>query len=305
MSRLTNPPYISTSALGCNATLEVVDVIASYIGPNLDLDPSHPPRAIESTSRPIPVDADAKPSSGFSLGFSLGTQITLSSGNLYNISLGYYEVLASLPPRGNKSSFDPFFEQLVTSRYAIPISAIGDPTQTEAVRDAIMFQHRVIAAQYYSQFRVDIGDANGTIFPSLSHASATNDTGMYYGTATDPQGRRRLVQDPTSTRVIEALLLTTMAFSLLGWFLVPRKEILPRSTTSVASTLALLAGGDVLEYLYKDGDTHFRTIEDVKLVFPKDCKFWMGWGPPGITKPRSEQRFGIWMMPQDSESSEV
>ncbi|KAI2641530.1 hypothetical protein GGS26DRAFT_7193 [Hypomontagnella submonticulosa] len=76
-SLLSNPPYISTSALGCNTTIEVVDVVASYIGPQLQLDPSHRPQAIESTSRLILVDT----ASGRSL--RGGDPVTLNSGILY------------------------------------------------------------------------------------------------------------------------------------------------------------------------------------------------------------------------------
>ncbi|KAI2641531.1 hypothetical protein GGS26DRAFT_7212 [Hypomontagnella submonticulosa] len=220
------------------------------------------------------------------------------------MSSSIYDSLASLPPRSNKTLFDPFFEQLVTSRYAVPISFIGDLSHAEAVRDAIIFQHSIIAAQYYSDLRTPVESPNGStnpIFPSLSSRSAANDTGVYYGTATEPYGTRRLVQDPTSTRVIQALLIATLVFSLLGWYLSPRGEILPRSTTSVGSVLALLAGGDILEYMYKDGDRHWEKIEDVKAIFPKDCKFWMGWGPLGATNQEAEQRFGIWMIRSQEE----
>ncbi|KAI0179778.1 hypothetical protein GGR52DRAFT_587311 [Hypoxylon sp. FL1284] len=299
LSHLTQPPSISTWALGCNSTIETVDVVASFIGPNLRLDPAHPPQAIESTSNLIPVDGDVANPIG---GYTFDNISTMDSGKLYNISSTIYMGLTSLPPYSNKTLFDPFFEQLVTSRYAIPVAAIGDPSQVEAVRNAITFQHGIIAAQYYDQFRVDSRGPNGTmnpIFPSLSNTSATGDTGVYYGTATDPQGRRRLVQDPTSTRVIQALLATTLVFSLLGWLLGPRKDVLPRSPTSVASVLALLAGGNVLEYMYKDGDVHWTTIEEVKAVFPDDCKFWMGWGPPGTPEEDPERRFGIWMVTKD------
>ncbi|KAI0012194.1 hypothetical protein F4779DRAFT_569791 [Xylariaceae sp. FL0662B] len=289
-SSLTGPPSIAASALGCNVTTEAIDVVAPFLGPQLHLDPSNPPQPDESTVQLIPVQMNF-PNGG------LSTMADVFPDTLYDF-------LASLPPGRNDTVFDPFFEQLVTSRYAIPISTIGDPSQAAAVRDAIVFQHGVIAAQYYSaNFRVSVEvPENGTngsaqaIFPSLSNSSSDSNTGVYPGTAVDPYGRRRVVQDPASTRVVEALLLATLALSMLGWGLGPRKAVLPRSPSSVASVLALLAGGDVLEYMYKDGDAQWESLEDARLVFPEDCGFWMGWGPPGISKEENERRFGIWMV---------
>ncbi|KAI1412074.1 hypothetical protein F5Y13DRAFT_200409 [Hypoxylon sp. FL1857] len=287
-SSFTNPPSISTSVLGCNNTLEIVDVAMSFIGSQLQLDPSHPPQPIESTSRPTSADIIVNGTS-----YAVGALLTFT----------LYDSLASLPPYSNDTLLDSFFEQLVTSRYAIPVSSIGDPSQVDAVKDAIIFQHEVIAAQYYSKyFRIRIEEPSAgamgsmkTVFPSLSNLS-TNDTGVYTGTAVHPNARHRLIQDPVPTRIIQCLLLATLTLSLLGWILGPRKAILPRSPTSIASVLALLAGGNVLEYMYKDGERQWETVEDVKSVFPEGCKFWMGWGPPGTIEEETDQRFGIWVI---------
>ncbi|KAL7620864.1 hypothetical protein AAE478_009862 [Parahypoxylon ruwenzoriense] len=292
-SSFTDPPSIWASALGCNVTVEAIDVLASFVGPQLQLDLSHPPQPIESTSKIISVNTN--------------------SSSIYSMSgikpFILYSTLASLPPHSNDTIFDSFFEQLVTSRYGIPISAIGDPSQVEAVKDSIIFQHGVIAAQDYStNYRVNVeASSNGingsskTFFPSLSNTSV-NDTGVYSGTASDPYGRRRVVQDPTSTRVIEALLLGTLMLSLLSWGLSPRKAVLPRSPASIASVLAFLAGGDILEHMYKDGHSQWEKLEDVISAFPEDCKFWIGWRPPGVLKEETRQRFGIWVVKNEGES---
>ncbi|KAI5865702.1 hypothetical protein GGS23DRAFT_603248 [Durotheca rogersii] len=286
-SASTDPPSLSASALGCNATAEAVDVTVTLIGPRLQLDPSRPPRPIESTARPVPIE---EVEGGDSAKIPMLIPLTM------------YDNLASLPPPSNNTTFDAFFEQLVTSRYAVPLSAVGDPAQAATVRDAITFQHGVIAAQYYSNtYRTGVPTEPTTIttplFPSLSEASspAGGDTGVYPGTASDPYGRRRLAQDTASTRVLEALLLGTLALSLAGWALGPRGAVLPRSPSGIAGVLALLAGGDVLERLYQgrdgDGGARWESLAEARSAFPAECSFWMGWGPaPG----GGEQRFGIW-----------
>ncbi|OTA79563.1 hypothetical protein M434DRAFT_381807 [Hypoxylon sp. CO27-5] len=295
ISSMTNPPTISASVLGCNDTLEIVDVVMSFIGSQLQIDPSRPPQPVESTSRLAPTN----------ISFDEGVPSS-TTGVLLRYTL--YAFLESLPPYGNDTIFDPFFEQLVTSRYSIPVSAIGDPSQAELVKDAIIFQHGIIAAQYYSKyFRTSVENAlNGTtgsmktVFPSLS-SLPTNDTGVYAGTAVNPYAMRRLLQDPVSTRVIQSLLLVTLTLSLLGWIIGPRKAMLPQRPRSIASVLALLAGGDALEHMYKGGDGKWKTIEEVRSAFPEDCRFWMGWGPPGTVKEETEKRFGIWVMKDKSE----
>ncbi|KAI0383543.1 hypothetical protein F5Y04DRAFT_278720 [Hypomontagnella monticulosa] len=286
-SLLTDPPSAFMSALSCNYTLEALDVEVSFMGPQLQLDLSHPPRPIESTSR---------------LATSHGESIN------YYLSGTLYRGLASLPLRNDDTRFDPFFDQLITSRYSIPLSAIGDPSQAEAVRDAIVIHHKVIVAQFISQIdRVDVKEPSGTanpIIPPLYNLSSTNDTGVYDGTASDPYGRRSVVQDPASTRVVQALLITTLVFSLLGWGFGPRKPVLPRSPTSIASVLALLAGGDVLEYMYRDGKAGWSTIEEVKSIFPENCKFRLGWGTiPKGAEGEVVPSFGIWVEKNKYEES--
>ncbi|KAI0182093.1 hypothetical protein GGR52DRAFT_568296 [Hypoxylon sp. FL1284] len=288
---LGGPPTVWTSAVGCNATTETVDVAVSFVGPRLQLDPSQPPRPIESTSQSYDV--------------------------YHPTAEDLYAGLASLPWRGNKSLLDSFFEQLVTSRYAIPISDLGDPSRAQTVKDAIAFQHGIIEAQYLSQFgRLNAISQPGnlsvpTLFPSLSTRAPTKDTGAYPAVAEDPYGRQRLVQDPTATRVAEALLLAALALSLLGWCLGPRKPVLPRSPTSVASVMALLAGGDILGHVYRDGEGggggNWQTIEDARAALPKDSKFWLGWGPPGTSTEEKKRRFAIWMAsnPGETLSSQV
>lgn len=321
-SSLSDPSFITASALGCNATTELVDVVVSLRGPQLQLDLTRPPRPIESTSRPVEIHVHNE---------RLPNITDIDSAFLYESIVHKYVVapLASLPVRSNDTTiiFDNFFKQLVTSRYAIPISTIGDRSQAEIVKEAILFQHGIIAAQYYSKhYRMDVetplngtsGDGD-TYFPTISSASPSTggDTGVYRGTATDPYGKRRVVQDPASTRVVEALLLTTLALSLLGWLLGPRNAVLPRSPTSIASVLALLAGGDVLEHLYRgdaNGDAQggWESLEDAKLALPPDCKFWMGWGPPPASgrapdeeDNKGRRRFGIWVLRDRGEETET
>ncbi|KAH6654280.1 hypothetical protein BKA67DRAFT_274348 [Truncatella angustata] len=269
-------PDISISALGCNRTAESVDVEVTYVGSDLQLDLSKPPQPIESTVKTIPGHYNR----------------TDPGHSLFEV---YYSNLASLPP-ANDTALDDFFSQLVTSRYAVPLTVLGDTSQSNVVKAAIEFQDGVYAAQYLDvRHRVGL-NASQSVYPALSSATANDAAGVYNATITDPWGRSRIVQDETGTRILEALLIAALVLSLAGWFLGPRKPVLPRSPTNIASVLALLSGGDLLDHVYgREGIKEWGTLEELQATLGDD-QFWMGMGPPGDLSPESEKKFGIWVL---------
>lgn len=273
-SRVTN-----ISAVGCNNIVEVVDVTFALVGPDLSLDLSDAPAIDESTVRDIHGHG------------------VLDSFDSYDL----YEGLASLPIT-NHTLFDPFFQQLVTSRYAIPVSAIGDPTQADIVMDAIRRQHGIITAQFLnSNYRIDINSStlmentSAVLNPTLYNQSTSDGSARYLASVTYPFGRHRVVQDPTATVILETLLLVILILLAMGWYLGSREPLLPRSPTSVGSILALLAGGNVLEHLY-DGGPEPLSWDDVKRRLGEDSKFYLGWDPSSTNEEFEQRRFGIWII---------
>ncbi|KAI1863862.1 uncharacterized protein JN550_009360 [Neoarthrinium moseri] len=264
---------VSISAMGCNRTAESVDVEVTYVGADLQLDPANPPRPLEATAKMIPG------------------RFNISDGgdDIFGV---YYGNLASLTPP-NDTLFDEFFGQLVTSRYAIPLTSLKDASQAEAVKDAIMFQHGVYAAQYIDMRHRVALNSSLTVFPALSSAAAGSDTGVYNATITNPWGSSRIVQDEVGTRILEVLLLIALVLSALSWALGPWKPVLPRSPTNIASVLALLSGGDLLEHLHgQDSMKEWHNLEELRAVLGDESRFWVGMGPP---KSDGEKRFGIWL----------
>lgn len=271
-------PITNISAVGCNSSLELVDVKFSLSWPDMSLDLVHAPEAIESTARAI-----------------RGHEVI----DTFH-SRDFYSGLASLPVV-NESLFDSFFKQLVTSRYAIPVSAIGDPTQADIVMDAIRLQHGIIEAQFLSRnYRVNMNSSNATenatsvLHPTLFNTSTSGDSAEYSATMTCPFGSRRVVQDPTATAILEALLLSILILLILGWWFGSSEPSLPRSPSSVGSILALLAGGNILEHLY-DGSPEPLSWDDVKRRLGEDTKFYLGWDPSNANEEVEQRRFGIWI----------
>lgn len=279
-------PVTNISAFACNSSVELVHATISLFEKDMSLDLSSVPRTIETTARNIqeykPVD--------------------------YYTSTLLSRCLASLATGGDHL-FDTFFQQLMTSRYAIPISTIGDPAQSQEVIDAIKFQYAVIYAQFLSaNYRIDIMSPNITdnktnvLMPSLFYNATSGKPAEIPASLTYPFGRHRVVQDPTATAILEVLLLSILIISILGWWLHPTKAALSRSPTSVASVLALLAGGNLLEHIY-DGSPEPLCWEDLESRLGKDSRFYLGWDPSTSGKSSSERRFGIWMINERNQES--
>lgn len=272
-------PVTNISAVACNSSVELVYATLSVLGADLSLDLSNPPKAIETTARNIP-DYD-------SVASYTGSDL--------------YDDLAA-PATTGGPLFDIFFQQLVTSRYAVPMSAIGDPTQSQIVMNAIQFQHKLVHAQFLSKnYRIDItnpavrDNKTNALMPSLFYNASSGEQVKFPAVMTYPFGRHRVVQDTTATAILEVLLLSILILSIMGWWLHPTKAALPRSPTSVASVLALLAGGNLLEHIY-DGSPEPLCWEDLESRLGKDSRFYLGWDPSTPGQSSSERRFGIWMI---------
>ncbi|KAK5630104.1 hypothetical protein RRF57_005819 [Xylaria bambusicola] len=147
---------------------------------------------------------------------------------------------------------DSFFYTLTASRYAVPISALADRARAAEVIDAIIFHHNVIVAQLFgthSRIKADqpdpkYGSKDLGVFERTGQGSL-NDTysATIIGNPNNLPARVR--RSGTATRVIQALLGTTLVLSIVGWYFGPRQGILPRSPTSIASVLAMLVDGNI------------------------------------------------------------
>ncbi|KAI1160046.1 hypothetical protein F5B18DRAFT_655031 [Nemania serpens] len=238
--------FTFASGMSCNDTLEAVDIEATFVGASLDIDPSKHPVPVESTARRIAL-----------------SQTSFASFNVIG------DLYLHLPPiKGPSNNLDTFFSILTTSRYAVPLSALGDPTRREDVINAIKLQHSIITAGRLStQSRVPFNDTGAITHPSV-----------YNVTVTDPIRSTRVVQDATSTRILEVLLAAMLILSIISWALMPDTALLPKPSTSIASTVALLIGGNIFACLPPNGVS--MNDEELKSHFLSlgFNKFRMGWG---------------------------
>ncbi|KAJ3561148.1 hypothetical protein NPX13_g9056 [Xylaria arbuscula] len=262
--------------MSCNASISAVDIEVTLSGPEFTISERHRPRSINGTKRDVipPVNPTAQ------------------------FENSVYQDLASFNATVD-SVLDPFFSLLVNSRYAIPISALTDLTQQQKVADAIIFQHNIIAAQTLSATaRIPVfgGYINGApayedpgIFAWTGQGSI-NDTTLPATIIGNPLNMSgRVVQSKTTTRVLEALLTTAVVLGISSWALEEKKGVLPRLPTCVASIVAMLVDGNLLEYWHHETSQEAQTtVTSFTRKFGKMKVFSLG-------LPNSKQNFGIWV----------
>jgi len=262
------------AAMGCNVTYEALEVDVTFRNADLEFDPDHPPVPREDTVR-----------------------IT-TTNSVANFSKSYmYDLLPELNTAPDP--LDKFFAALTTSRWAVPRSSLGDPSAHKTVTDSIRFHDSIIQAQLLAYARVPANETNATI--AEPKPDQTDDKLRFNGTATNSQARRRVQQDPVSTRILEALLSTLVVLLFLGWVFARDAAMLASSPTTIASRAAVIAGGNLLKALPEDA-AYCSEKEIAVALGGERARIRIGWdrggdeGDGGYKAEAGEaRRFGIFV----------
>ncbi|KAI1361849.1 hypothetical protein F5Y08DRAFT_355755 [Xylaria arbuscula] len=225
-----SPSIVSASAAVCRPSISAVNVEAMFSGLELTIRESQPPRRTGSFTRGV------LPANDTVYGYTWASTL--------------YENFGSLPPQ-NGSILDGFFYAVTRSRYAIPLSTLADSTRATDVIDAIIFHHNVVITQLLStNTRIEAKQPNAKyykdpgVFERTGQASL-NDTLPATIIGNPNNLPARVMQNKTATRVVQALLGMILILSNLSWYFGPRRGVLPRSPTNVASVLAMLVDGNL------------------------------------------------------------
>ncbi|KAI0545377.1 hypothetical protein F4679DRAFT_561476 [Xylaria curta] len=157
---------IDAFALGCNETIEVVDVEVRFNSTALVIDSSNPPVPDEDSAR-------------------------LANFNISDPQEPCYKGLLSPATTNSAQLYDNFFALLKSSPWAVSASDLTNITTVDRVVAAIHAQHGLIRANYLNAyFRTSVNDLSPDVG---SHVSPH--TFVYSGNATVFPGRPRVVQD--------------------------------------------------------------------------------------------------------------
>ncbi|KAK4451308.1 hypothetical protein QBC34DRAFT_459031 [Podospora aff. communis PSN243] len=239
MDYAAEPVVRHVAALGCNMTMEAVDVDVTFSGTVLDIDKQKPPRPREDTAR---------------------------------VSRIWERNETCQDERAGQMT--PFFQLLTTSPWAVPEFDLGDAAADEKVMEAIKFQNGIIIAQSLALNQQPANVSNATF---AEPRPGDNDAQLVFdATVTLRDARRRVVQDALSTRVLEGLLGATLLLLIASWIFMRKTAVLASSPTSIASRAALIAGGNLLSLLPENAQA--RGPEEIAAVLGTGTHFQMGWG---------------------------
>ncbi|KAI0534227.1 hypothetical protein GGR58DRAFT_520540 [Xylaria digitata] len=160
--------------------------------------------------------------------------------------------------------------------------------------------HGIIRAQVLNEaFRGPANITNATLVNPPVDPELANDARLYDGTVSSVAGRRRLAQDPASTRVLEGLLVAVLLLSSAGRLLMRNTKLLPRNATSIANVAALVADGNILSILPENA----QLLSDEEVVAASNGRYLLrlGWWTSG-EEDGSRQRFGIFAVKTSQES---
>ncbi|KAG6368416.1 hypothetical protein INS49_002623 [Diaporthe citri] len=255
----SSPKVMSVSALGCNESMEIVDVSVPLFGSDLAINPKFPPIANESSTSAVVIQW------GSPLGFD------------------FYPSLPGLSTNMTDRVFDKFFTLLTTSRYAVPFDMISNGSQASAVAEAVQFHHCVLVAQMTAAIRGLNFYHNDTVLRSYGYeiVPGTNRTSSYNVTGSIPSSRHRVVQGSLSTRFLQGLLIPALMCCLANWYLIRSAggcQMIPRKPTTIANVAALLADSDIIELLPPE-NTDVTASKETRKEYGRleDCIFRLGW----------------------------
>ncbi|KAI0542081.1 hypothetical protein GGR58DRAFT_510424 [Xylaria digitata] len=162
----TNFTVQHAAALDCNMTFEALDVDTTFLDTDFNLDSRNPPQPLENTVRTITVD-------NYKDFDELWDYNWLSAVNVTEI-------------------LDYFFSLLLTSPWAIPFSALGDPSKNDDVIAATQLHNSIIVAQRIALLFGPASEANSTL--AAPFGLGNGDTQRTIN-STVTGARRRVVQD--------------------------------------------------------------------------------------------------------------
>ena len=272
----TNKTTVSSiGAVGCNETIEVVDVRLQLHGSKLRINPDHPPEVDESSARDAGIES---------------------------LNRDLYPFLVNATSSG---LLDPFFSLLVNSRYAIPLSRLADPSASDEIVMAIHKHHGIIRTQnlnFALRTKLTDGTLSGfedhgdgelvkTKIPSafgesLSPEEAVPSIEGEARTVNTRSRTRRVVQNRPTTIILQTLLSVMLFFAGLSWVF-SRDDRVPRAEEllSIASMGSLLVDGDLFEYLPHEAE--WMRPEELENMFKEEgvpLAFAMGWS--GVKRKR-------------------
>jgi hypothetical protein len=189
-------------------------------------------------------------------------------------------------------NFDDFFQAMVYGKNGTPATDFASADNDITVSGRIKTVQSLLMTQVLNNWtRMDTNSSTvGRALPAQLNFP----------------NRLRLVQDPMSTRVLEALLGAMLLLAALNTVLMKTRGVVPKNPCSIAAAASLLADSNILDALPR-GAERMSSEEIERRAGFKGKTFYMGWYEKDETAEKQRQTvrgksFAIYMV--DAEQSE-
>ncbi|KAJ5425985.1 hypothetical protein N7465_001055 [Penicillium sp. CMV-2018d] len=192
------------------------------------------------------------------------------------------------------SNLDEFFTALIMGKYAISAEDLVNPDSSDMVIKAINHQDRILRAQVFNNYSRSGTDSTLEHTPLPGNITLSN--------------RLRLSQDAASTRVLEALLASTLVLGIVGSILMNTDHVFPKNPSSIAAVASLLADSNILaRYETVMSDPNEQSLGQ---DFFSRCRFFLGFrrdtsdqgDPWQISEDQVCQKYCIYLSERDGET---
>ncbi|KAJ2987166.1 hypothetical protein NUW58_g4655 [Xylaria curta] len=257
---------LSLVGMGCDEQMQVVNTKLTLFGPDLEIRHDHPPQLDNSSVHTVAYAPKG-----------------CRSSVLYDCGNALEQLYMYIPNVLPSEALDPFFSILTFpgGLLALDQSLLGNESMSQSVADAVIYQHQVLRGQKFSS--TGRSPINTPDTRSTTVSAPDSHVPSFAANISDvSRTTNRIIQDALATRILEALLGTVLALSCLSWIASPNTNVLPRDPVSIASVVAWLADGDIIDML--PHNVHEMTKAELKAFF-NDEYFYLRMDQQG--------RFGI------------
>ncbi|KAE8453860.1 hypothetical protein EG329_007636 [Mollisiaceae sp. DMI_Dod_QoI] len=175
---------------------------------------------------------------------------------------------ATLPPLKYSFNYHPN-EAAVFGVNGVPLEHLSNPANDQDVIDRITHLHKLIRAQQFTNYpRIILNNTSRLGAPITANI-------------TDPN-RLRIVQDATSTHILEGLLATILLCAVIAGILMDTRKTISKNSCSIAAVGSLLADSNLMDALPKferadEKGTDEREVAKRLGLGDKSVVFRIGW----------------------------
>lgn len=254
----------------CYQKLEEVTTRVKFQMPGFTIDTASPPIPIESTARLLDIETEHY--SGPILATSI--DLLISSLRNFGLSAGIGDISYGNYETRDKDYLNPFMQALIRGKDGVPLAELAGSENVDRLMNAANKLYATYMVQAInSNFRLPGREAAN---PPKRSTQASQSLAVYNGTLLQPD-RQRVQQSKAVKCALQGMLAFMAACAILVYILGNTKEVLPHCPCSIAGTMSLLAGSEMVSRAVIPAGSEWQTNAERDRGLWGGRKFRLGW----------------------------